>query len=57
VYTNQACDHAPVEEEVFAEISRYQKPLAETPQMDDAPVDTGSITDVPCCAWSPPTTN
>jgi hypothetical protein len=55
VYSNQACDHAPVEEEVFAEISRYQNPRPEMPRVDDAPVD-GPNTDVPFCAWSPPTT-
>jgi hypothetical protein len=53
VYTNQACEHPPVEEDVFAEISQYQPPL---PVQNEAAA-TPEITDTPFCAWTPPAAN
>jgi hypothetical protein len=52
VYSNEACEHPPVEDDVFAEISKYQKPLT----AQDLPGKTTdpTSTDAPVCAWTPP---
>ncbi|MBN1992456.1 MAG: Rdx family protein [Anaerolineae bacterium] len=51
VYTNQACTHPLVEEEVLAEISRYQPPLSWPSLAQDTTTFKG---DAPFCRWSPP---
>ena len=54
VYSNKACEHSPVDEEVFAEISKYKAPLT----AHNLPAnDFDCLTDAPACAWTPPTAN
>jgi len=55
VYSNQNCEHPPVEEHVFAEIGKYKAPLLTTQQLPDKTTD--SFTDAPACSWTPPTAN
>ena len=55
VYTNVACEHPPVEEDVFAEISKYKAPLLTTQNLPDKIAD--STVDAPACPWTPPTAN
>jgi hypothetical protein len=51
VYTNMACEHPPVDEEVFAEISKYKAPLPVQNQIDPP------VSSAPACAWTPPAAN
>ena len=55
VYSNQACEHPPVEEDVFAEISKYKAPLLTTQHLPDKTTDNPA--DAPACTWTPPTAN
>ena len=54
VYTNVACEHPPVEEDVFAEISKYKAPLTAQNLSDN---DIDGYPDAPACTWTPPTAN
>lgn len=51
VYSNTACEHPPVADDVFAEISKYQLPLT-AQQVPDNSIE--NLTDAPACAWTPP---
>ena len=53
VYTNKACEHPPIEEDVLAEISKYKNPLS-GPKKSNNPADYAA--DMPYCAWTPPAT-
>jgi hypothetical protein len=53
VYSNTACEHPPLEEDVFAEISKYHPPLKTDVESDDY---RDSLSNAPACAWTPPTT-
>jgi len=55
VYSNQACEHPPVEEDVFAEISKYKAPLLTAQNLPAKTAD--NVADAPVCAWTPPTAN
>lgn len=50
VYSNEACEHPPVDEDVFAEISQYRAPLKR-----ETTSPTNTAAKAPLCAWTPPT--
>lgn len=54
VYSNEACEHPPVDDDVFAEISKYRAPLT-TQDLPGKNVHNGF--DAPVCAWTPPPAN
>lgn len=55
VYSNQACEHPPIEGDVFAEISKYKAPLLTAQHLPDKTAD--STADAAVCPWTPPTAN
>ncbi|MBN1219720.1 MAG: Rdx family protein [Anaerolineae bacterium] len=58
VYSNQAYNHPPLEEEIFAEINQYQPPLAETSGAYNVPMDTDVEPAAALfCVWTPPSTH
>jgi hypothetical protein len=59
VYTNTACEHPPIEEDVFAEINKYKAPLTrQSLASQNLPgSDIDDYADAPACSWTPPTAN